>query len=144
MRTILVLAAALALAGCDRQAANNAAAVPAENLAVDVEEVPLDEGAAPANALAATDGWVGKWAGPEGLVLDVAKAAAPGSYDLKVTLLDGTDNYTGTADGDAIRFTRDGVEERIRAGTGDETGLKYLAGKQNCLIIKPGEGFCRG
>jgi len=42
-----------------------------------------------------------------------------------------------------IRFIRNGRPESIRAATGDETGLKWLAGKQNCLMIQQGEGFCR-
>jgi hypothetical protein len=49
----------------------------------------------------------------------------------------------GTADGDVIRFERGGVRETIRKATGDQTGLKWLAGKQNCLVIKQAEGFCR-
>ena len=26
---------------------------------------------------------------------------------------------------------------------GDATGLKYLAGKKDCLTVEPGEGYCR-
>ena len=122
---------------------------------------PIDNGLAEANAAAQdaiddvdpaangsagalpTDAWVGKWIGVEGLVLDVQPAGEPGRYVLSVTLLDGTKSYDGTADGDMIRFTRDGRPESIRAATGAETGLKWLADKQNCLMIQQGEGFCR-
>jgi len=90
-----------------------------------------------------TDAWIGKWIGVEGLVLDIQPAGERGRYMLSVTLLDGTKSYDGSADGDAIRFTRDGRPESIRAATGDQTGLKWLAGKQNCLMIQQGEGFCR-
>ena len=38
---------------------------------------------------------------------------------------------------------RDGRAESIAATTGDETGMKWLAGKTNCLTIKVGEGYCR-
>lgn len=100
------------------------------------EVVPPDESANP------TDAWIGKWVGVEGLALAIAPAS-PGHYTLSVTLLDGTNRYDGTADGDVIRFTRAGKAETVRAATGDETGLKYLAGKQDCLMIKSGEGFCR-
>lgn len=91
-----------------------------------------------------TDAWIGKWVGVEGLVLDIAKADLPGRYRLRVTLLDGTSDYAGRADGETIRFTRDGKEETIRATNGAGTGLKWLAEKKDCLVIKPGEGFCRG
>lgn len=149
MRTALSLLATAALSGCGQPVVDNAAA-PAGNQAVEVEDIAADDGALPATGetgteiAAGTDAWVGKWVGPEGLALDVAPAAEPGGYRLTVTLLDGTDSYDGTVDGDVIRFTRDGVEETIRRANGDETGLKYLAGKQDCVVIKPGEGFCRG
>jgi hypothetical protein len=90
-----------------------------------------------------TDAWIGKWIGVEGLVLNIQKSDEKRHYVLSVTLLDGTKSYDGVIDGDVIRFTRDGRPESIRTATGDETGLKWLAGKQNCLMIKQGEGFCR-
>lgn len=98
------------------------------------------DNATPAHA---ADAWIGKWVGVEGLALEIARGQSPGQYRLKVSLMDGTTDYVGTAAGDTIRFTRDGVEETIRKATGDETGLKWLAGKQDCLMIKPAEGFCR-
>jgi len=90
-----------------------------------------------------TDAWVGRWMGVEGTVLDIQPAGEAGQYVLSVTLLNGTSSYDGTADGDAIRFTRDGRAESVRTATGAETGLKWLAEKQNCLMIQEGEGFCR-
>lgn len=121
---------------------------PLENAAV-ADNVAAEEtiDAEPAdNANAAglpTDAWVGKWIGVEGLVLDIQPAGERGHYMLSVTLLDGTKSYEGTADGDMIRFTRNGRPESIRSATGDQTGLKWLAGKTNCLMIQQGEGFCR-
>jgi hypothetical protein len=139
------LAAFLLLAACARgedakpidnsMVAENAAAAEA-----------MDEVESTANSTAAplpTDAWIGKWIGVEGLVLDIQPAGEPGRYVLSVTLLNGTNSYEGTAEGDMIRFIRDGRPESIRAATGDDTGLKWLAGKKNCLIIGQGEGFCR-
>lgn len=147
----LFLVTALLLAGCGKQPADQNAAAGSENgLAMDIEEVPANEGPSTGSTDlaideegAATDAWVGKWTGPEGLVLAIAKTAQAGRYDVKVTLPDGTGSYTGTADGEVIRFTRGGAQEVIRRATGDQTGLKWLAGKQNCLMIKQSEGFCR-
>jgi hypothetical protein len=96
-----------------------------------------------AQAKLPTDAWIGKWLGVEGLVLDIQPAGEPGHYVLSVTLLDGTNSYDGVADGDMIRFIRNGRPESTRAATGAETGLKWLADKQNCLMIREGEGFCR-
>ncbi len=147
----LLFAGVLLLSACGKQPAQGNAAAGADNgLAMEIEEVPANEGPSTGatdlpmdEAGAATDGWVGKWTGPEGLVLDIAKTATAGRYDVKVTLLDGSGSYAGIADGGVIRFDRAGTQETIRKATGDETGLKWLAGKQNCLVIKQGEGFCR-
>jgi len=140
------IAAFLLLAACargeDAEPIENAA-VTAANLAAEetAEEAAL-AGNSGAGALP-TDAWVGRWIGVEGLVLDIQPAGELGRYVLSVTLLDGTKSYDGTADGDMIRFTRDGRPESIRAATGAQTGLKWLAEKQNCLMIQQGEGFCR-
>lgn len=144
----LLVVGALTLAACGKQPAETNVEALANGAAMDIEEVPANE--APSNAAdlpsetaASTDAWVGKWTGPEGLVLDIAKTATPGRYDIRISLLDGSGSYTGTADGDVIRFERGGVPETIRKATGEQTGLKWLAGKQNCLMIKQAEGFCR-
>lgn len=89
--------------------------------------------------------WAGRWNGPEGLFLEIAPASKPGT--VRIVLKDTLDDqatYTGTLDGDVIRFVRNGTAEAIRHGTGAETGFKWLAGKKNCLIvIEDKEGYCR-
>lgn len=96
---------------------------------------------------AATAAWVGRWTGPEGLFLDIRPAAggAAGAFTLTIKdTLDTQGTYAGTAEHERISFERNGRKEAIRPGTGAETGFKYLADKQNCLIIQPGkEGYCR-
>lgn len=91
----------------------------------------------------ATDAWLGQWVGVEGTLLTIDVGPSPGVYAITETTLDGPVSFTGTGDGDIIRFERDGAQETIRAGDGADTGLKYLAGKTNCLVIRSGEGFCR-
>ena len=49
----------------------------------------------------------------------------------------------GVAAGDTITFDRNGIREKLRPTDGAATGLKYLAGKTDCLTVKPGEGYCR-
>lgn len=132
------------LAACD-PAEDSAGAPPAELIANAVLPPEPDmaggDNAAPASL--PTDAWIGKWVGVEGLALDIGPGAAPGRYRLNVSLLDGANDYEGTADGDVIRFTRDGAGETIRKASGAETGLKWLADKKDCLMIQAGEGFCR-
>jgi hypothetical protein len=65
-------------------------------------------------------------------------------YSVTVTDLDGPKTYSGTAAGNRIEFARAGRTESIRAATGQETGMKWLADETNCLVITAGsEGYCR-
>ena len=145
-----LLVAGMLLAGCTEKADNEAVA---NNSA----EAPLVENVGDPDALGAagnqvagrlpTDDWVGRWTGPEGLFLDIqpSPTGKPGHYALtNKDNLDRQGDYPGVAEGTTIRFVRDGKGRAIRPGTGDETGFKYLAGKQDCLIVIPGEeGYCR-
>jgi hypothetical protein len=139
MKHIAPLAALLLIAACAKPAPEN---VVANNITdPDITEVADDSGGGEGPTAVAD--WNGKWVGVEGLVLVIAPGATADTRKLKITLLDGTKDYVGTVKNEAIEFTRDGKIETIHAGTGAETGLKYLAHKDDCLIIKPGEGFCR-
>ena len=64
-------------------------------------------------------------------------------YVVLINSLDGPATYEGTSTGDRIEFRRDGKMESIHAGDGQDTGMKWLLDKSNCLVIKTGEGFCR-
>ncbi len=139
--TMLLLAACAR--GEDAKPIDNAATTNDSSIDEALDDVDPTGNAAAALPPLPTDAWVGKWIGVEGLVLDVQPAGERGHYVLSVTLLDGTNSYEGAADGDVIRFVRNGRPESIRAATGDETRLKWLAGKTNCLMIQQGEGFCR-
>lgn len=94
-----------------------------------------------------TDDWLGRWAGPEGLYLDIQPSpnGKKGHYAIaNRDNLDREANYAGVAEGTTIRFVRDGRDLAIRPGAGEETGFKYLAEKTDCLIVIPGkEGYCR-
>ena len=93
----------------------------------------------PANNV--TDQWLGKWIGPEGTFLVLSKNGD--KYVVEIQALDGPATYDGIPAGDRIEFQRNGKTESIHAGDGQETGMKWLLDKKNCLIIKTGEGFCR-
>lgn len=124
-------------------AADNSAAPGVES----IEDNDSINMAGTAPAVLPTDAWVGRWTGPEGLFLDIQPApdGRPGQY--AITNRDNLDreaSYSGVADGEAIRFDRDGRQLNLRPGKGDETGFKYLAGKTDCLIVEVGkEGYCR-
>jgi hypothetical protein len=95
----------------------------------------------PASAPSMTDGRIGRWTGVEGTYLEIAGES--GVYEITIKDLDAARTFKGSAVGDHIEFQRDGVQESLRATNGDGTGMKWLAGKTNCLTIKPGEGYCR-
>lgn len=103
----------------------------------------LESGAevAPSAIPLPTDAWVGTWTGVEGLRIDIEKAGA--AYKLHIVNMDGEGDFTGVPDGDKIVFERAGKTETLTHGDGKATGLKWLADKTNCLVIQPGEGFCR-
>lgn len=91
-----------------------------------------------------TDAWVGDWIGVEGNTLKIEATGTPGEYKILERTLDGPLSYTGRAAGATIAFQDADQQARtIQAGTGEQTGLKYLAGKTNCLWIASGRGFCR-
>lgn len=87
--------------------------------------------------------WAGRWTGVEGMFLDVTPLGE-GRYQLEMQSdLDTRGTYEGREDERAIRFERGGEALTLRRATGDETGLKWLAGKQDCLMVGEGEGYCR-
>ncbi len=98
-------------------------------------------GEEPVSANAVVDQWIGQWNGPEGTFLVLSKNG--GKYAVKLNSLDGPATFEGIAVGDHIEFQRDGKNESIRAGSGADTGMKWLLGEKNCLLIKKSEGFCR-
>ena len=85
--------------------------------------------------------WLGKWTGPEGTSLTLAQNGA--RVAVTIVNLDGPSTYDGVwADGQVV-FARGGMGELIRAGNGVDTGMKWLAEKRNCLVVREGEGYCR-
>lgn len=88
-----------------------------------------------------TDRWIGQWDGPEGTSLVIG--GRDGVYELVISNLDGPRRFPARADGERILFTRDGVDESLRATNGLDTGMKWLSEKTQCLTVRTGEGFCR-
>ena len=87
--------------------------------------------------------YLGRWTGVEGMFLVVASKPGGGvSLEMQWDL-DNTGTFDGSVTAEGLRFMRNGVAETAVPTNGDATGLKYLAGKQDCLTVKPGEGYCR-
>lgn len=142
----------LLLAGCSSQTTTDTTSVAAGNRVETITETetPANDTPAPSTSAAPFDAaaYLGHWVGVEGMVLDVSRGQRPGTFTLAMQWsLDDRGVFTGTAQSDpsapGIAFTRNGERLLLRRGDGDATGLKWLAGRKECLIVKTGEGYCR-
>ena len=138
----MFLLAPLCLAACG----NPAEPLPAESPAPAViSPAPASSAVAPEPAATAKleADYLGKWIGVEGMVLDVTRRAGGGVTLAMQWDLDHNGTFPGSVTAEGLRFTRDGKDEIAVPSDGDATGLKWLAGKKDCLTVKPGEGYCR-
>jgi hypothetical protein len=146
MGMILAAGAAMALlAGCEK------AEAPAPDTATSIDapvESSSDETAParesdPATAPHRFASWAGKWTGVEGMYVTITPTE-PERYALEMQSdLDTKGSYVGRDSEHGIKFERGGEALSLYRGNGEDTGLKYLAGKKECLIVKEGEGYCR-
>jgi hypothetical protein len=111
-----------------------------------VREVPAGEGNGDMTAAvnAAAPDYAGRWKGVEGMYLQIASGPKPGTYLIEMQSdLDTKTTVDARAVGDTIVFQRGGETKTLRPADGAATGLKYLAGKKDCLTVASGEGYCR-
>ncbi|MFK3891226.1 hypothetical protein [Sphingomonas sp. NPDC079357] len=102
-----------------------------------------DNAVEPAATAALEERYLGRWIGVEGMYLNVARREEGGvTLDMQWDL-DHRGTFAGSVTAEGLRFMRGGVAETAVLGDGDATGLKWLAGKKECLVVKPGEGYCR-
>ena len=95
----------------------------------------------PANVVDASTPLLGRWNGPEGTFLLLEGEG--GKYVVTVQNLDGPRTFDGKEEGGKITFLRDGKMTTIQPTNGAGTGMKWLAGRKDCIVIAPGEGYCR-
>lgn len=148
MQKTMIVTGAMALVlltGCEKAEAPAPTDTKMTTEEVPVETVPAESAEAtdPATAPHRFANWAGKWTGVEGMYVTITPAA-PGKYKLDMQSdLDTKGTYDGEDSEHGIKFKRGNEELSLRRGSGDETGLKYLASKKECLIVKDGEGYCR-
>lgn len=107
----------------------------------DAESMSDARPAAPVLSPAVLDLWLGDWNGPEGTLLSIARVGEV--YTIRIKDLDRTTSFHGTPVATGLQFERRGTLETLRATDGAGTGMKWLADKQECLTVHPGEGYCR-
>lgn len=161
MKTFAALLAVASLAACtDRAPATDASAAATPATTESPAPAPMPEPPAPSTMAPApssmptpatttpgdTDAeasYLGRWTGVEGMYLVVASKPGGGvTLDMQWDL-DHKGKFDGSVTAEGLRFMRDGVAETAVRTDGDATGLKYLAGKKDCLTVKQGEGYCR-
>ena len=157
MKTIALVFAVAALAACsDRQPAADTTTpsetstpsptTPAEPVSTgnDTGTDPMPSTPpAPADTAKTEADYVGRWTGVEGMYLVVASKPDGGvTLDMQWDL-DNKGTFEGSVTAEGLRFMRNEIAENAVHTNGDATGLKNLAGKQDCLTVKPGEGYCR-
>jgi hypothetical protein len=151
----LAIASTLAGAGCRPDGAEPAPTAAAANAPGNAVPPP-DMATAPAPGLAAearrnetaslddtppADPWLGTWFGPEGTFVDITRHGE--RYTLMVQTLDGPASYQAVLEDEALAFERDGKPLTLRRTDGKGTGMKWLADRKDCVMVAPGEGFCR-
>lgn len=157
MRGMLIVFATLGLGACSAadEVANKAVDT-AQNVSETVLNAASDTGAVIADGIddvgnaidddhvAMANSWAGRWTGVEGTFLVISKAAGSGRYRLEMQYtLDDKGVFDGIAAEGGIEFTRPDGTKTLRHTDGNATGLKYLAGKKDCLTVQTGEGYCR-
>lgn len=150
-KRLTLLAVPLTLAACAQPAPDpSPTATPSERvgpLAAPRDEPGggqlRDNAVEPAATAALEERYLGRWIGVEGMFLNVTRREAGGvSVDMQWDL-DHRGTFAGSVTAEGLRFMRNGVAETAVLGDGDATGLKWLAGKKDCLVVKSGEGYCR-
>ena len=141
-KTVCIGALASILAACSPAGSDDA-----QQGATAAEPAALPSAAATSEAAIATNrftAWEGRWTGVEGMYVDI-EPNGDGTFTLDMQSdLDTKGTYQGVPVENGIRFERGGEEFLLRAGSGEETGLKYLLDKDDCLVVAEGEGYCRG
>ena len=146
MLASLVVSGVAALGACQpAETAKSGTNVPAASPTTSPSQAASPTGS-PANdgkvVAGKVDALVGVWPGIDGASLTVAKKGE--KYEIEIKAKDGSKKFEGTPKGDAIEFSRNGKTETIKAGTAEETGLKWTKGEKNCVVITKGtEGYCK-
>lgn len=143
----LALAIALSLAACNgappSTTANSMTSAGATEPAADNIAAPAATPTPPPSTATASRDYAGRWIGVEGTYLNVTPTG-PNTASLEMQYdLDNKGTYPASVTPEGLRFTRNGETLLLRPSNGDATGLKWLAGKRDCLTIKSGEGYCR-
>ncbi|WON83877.1 MULTISPECIES: hypothetical protein [Chromobacterium] len=87
--------------------------------------------------------WAGKWLGVEGMYLNITPSNDHYQLEMQFDLDSMVYRGAGLDDQKGIVFIRDNNKYILRAGPGNQSGLKGLNSLRDCLIVVSGEAYCR-
>lgn len=88
--------------------------------------------------------FVGRWRGGEGTFLKIARRGDGFLIENQWGLdTDMHGVFYGKLNNGRLTFRRNDLTATIRPGRGDSTNRSAIAGKTDCLILGPDEGYCR-
>lgn len=118
------------------------AASPAGSPGASPSALPTIDPKAPAVPSAKLPALEGVWPGVDGSSLNITRKGD--KYAVEIKASGKTDTFEGVVKGDTIEFKRKDKLETIKSATAEETGMKWIAGEKNCVVITKGsEGYCR-
>ncbi len=85
--------------------------------------------------------YIGKWTGAKGATLKIVPNGS--GYTLTIANDAGSHDYAATVKDGALTFDRDGSSLTLTKGDGTATGEEALKGKHDCIVVAPGEGYCK-
>ncbi|MCB1537795.1 MAG: hypothetical protein H6865_03685 [Rhodospirillales bacterium] len=134
---ILLVAVVPFAAGCKQEKKQEAQDATSAPYGVDA---PQGQTSAPSAPARVADGWSGRWIGPGDSYLIVQNEDG---YTVTIADQSGLNQYPARPTKAGMEFLRAGKIESLNSGSGADTGVKELARQRSCLIVKPGEGYCR-
>jgi hypothetical protein len=156
MRQSIALPLVLLAAACSQEQSNTTVAANVTESSTNMAAAPANE-AAVANVTAADNSasdvvappatqtaYLGRWIGPEGLVLEVTANPAGGVDIVNQWSLDDKGKFQGSVTAEGLRWMRGNEPVSAVLTSGDATGMKWLAGKKTCLTVTTSsEAYCR-
>lgn len=139
----------IALAGCSHETNNSTVSANVTSETANVAEVtnaiePANTSGEVVAPPATETAYLGKWVGPEGLVLEVTAKPGGGVAINNQWTLDDKGKFEGSITAEGLRWMRGTTPVSAVLTSGDATGMKWLAGKKNCLTVAAGsEAYCR-
>lgn len=134
-KMMLSVCLVLALSACQKQPTTTVSESPVTTPSTTTADTPMID-QSPASA------WVGRWDGQDGSYLDVT--AERGHYVVVIRNLDGEQVFLAAPNKAGLSFSRQGEALFLKVADQQASQVPWAKADQMCLMVKQGEGYCRG